>query len=174
MGNFNRGGSGSRFGGDRGGRPSFGGRGGDRGGRPSFPKKSWGGDRDSFNKEMHDAVCGECGKSCEVPFRPTAGKPVYCKECFAIRGGDDRAPRFPRRDFAPRDSFVAKPSFDSNKGNVELNKKIDELHVKIDRLSRVVDSLVSGPKKAETVAVASEVESITKKPSFKKGAKKIK
>jgi CxxC-x17-CxxC domain-containing protein len=33
-------------------------------------------------KEMHKAICSECKKECEVPFKPTEGKPVYCKECF--------------------------------------------------------------------------------------------
>jgi CxxC-x17-CxxC domain-containing protein len=34
-------------------------------------------------REMHPAVCSQCGKQTEVPFQPTAGKPVYCRECFA-------------------------------------------------------------------------------------------
>ena len=29
--------------------------------------------------------CSECGKECEVPFKPTQGKPVYCNECFRKR-----------------------------------------------------------------------------------------
>jgi len=33
-------------------------------------------------REMHNATCSECGQECEVPFKPTEGKPVYCKECF--------------------------------------------------------------------------------------------
>ncbi|MFH1404283.1 MAG: CxxC-x17-CxxC domain-containing protein [Candidatus Altiarchaeota archaeon] len=37
---------------------------------------------DGFGREMHDAVCSKCGQSCQVPFKPTEGKPVYCKECF--------------------------------------------------------------------------------------------
>lgn len=36
--------------------------------------------RDS--KQMHKAVCDECGKNCEVPFKPTKGKPILCKECY--------------------------------------------------------------------------------------------
>lgn len=36
-------------------------------------------------REMHDATCAECGKSCKVPFKPTDGRPVYCSECFAKR-----------------------------------------------------------------------------------------
>lgn len=38
--------------------------------------------RDFGPREMHKAVCSECGKECEVPFKPTEGKPVYCKDCF--------------------------------------------------------------------------------------------
>lgn len=37
-------------------------------------------------KQMFDAMCDECGKNCQVPFRPTSGKPVYCSECFENRG----------------------------------------------------------------------------------------
>ena len=36
-------------------------------------------DKDSV---MHNAVCDNCGKDCEVPFRPTKGKPIYCDKCF--------------------------------------------------------------------------------------------
>ena len=57
---------------------SFGGRGGGRGfsGNRRF---------DSRPREMHKATCAECKKECEVPFKPTEGKPVYCKECYAKR-----------------------------------------------------------------------------------------
>ena len=34
-------------------------------------------------REMHKAVCSKCGKACEVPFKPTEGKPVFCKECYS-------------------------------------------------------------------------------------------
>ena len=34
------------------------------------------------HREMHKATCSECGQECEVPFKPTEGKPVYCRECF--------------------------------------------------------------------------------------------
>ena len=33
-------------------------------------------------RQMYPAVCSSCGKETEVPFQPTAGKPVYCRECF--------------------------------------------------------------------------------------------
>jgi CxxC-x17-CxxC domain-containing protein len=32
---------------------------------------------------MTEIKCSDCGKTAAVPFKPTAGKPVYCKECLA-------------------------------------------------------------------------------------------
>ncbi len=34
---------------------------------------------------LYQAVCADCQKRCEVPFRPSGERPVYCPECFAIR-----------------------------------------------------------------------------------------
>jgi CxxC-x17-CxxC domain-containing protein len=31
------------------------------------------------------AVCSHCGKETTVPFRPTQGRPVFCRECFRER-----------------------------------------------------------------------------------------
>ena len=31
------------------------------------------------------ATCSACGKETTVPFRPTQGRPVFCKECFQQR-----------------------------------------------------------------------------------------
>ena len=36
-------------------------------------------------REMSDATCSECGQPCQVPFKPTEGRPVYCRDCFAKR-----------------------------------------------------------------------------------------
>jgi len=33
-------------------------------------------------QKMHKAICSECGQECEVPFKPTEGKPVFCRECY--------------------------------------------------------------------------------------------
>jgi len=30
-------------------------------------------------------MCSACGKETTVPFRPTQGRPVFCKECFQSR-----------------------------------------------------------------------------------------
>lgn len=34
-------------------------------------------------RELHDAVCANCGAECKVPFVPNGDRPVYCSECFA-------------------------------------------------------------------------------------------
>jgi CxxC-x17-CxxC domain-containing protein len=46
------------------------------------PKVSEEKEVDSFKREMHKAVCADCGKECEVPFKPTEGRPVYCRDCY--------------------------------------------------------------------------------------------
>ena len=33
-------------------------------------------------REMHKAVCADCHKECEVPFKPRQDRPVYCRDCF--------------------------------------------------------------------------------------------
>ncbi|PIN79983.1 hypothetical protein COV11_04910 [Candidatus Woesearchaeota archaeon CG10_big_fil_rev_8_21_14_0_10_30_7] len=32
--------------------------------------------------EMTQVTCSACGSKCEVPFKPTSSKPVYCTDCF--------------------------------------------------------------------------------------------
>ncbi|KKG12227.1 MULTISPECIES: CxxC-x17-CxxC domain-containing protein [unclassified Methanosarcina] len=33
-------------------------------------------------REMTKVTCSDCGVETEVPFKPTEGRPVYCRECF--------------------------------------------------------------------------------------------
>ncbi len=55
-----------------------------------------GGFRRSFGpRQMHKATCTECGKECEVPFKPSNDaegnpRPVYCKECYAKKNPNPR------------------------------------------------------------------------------------
>lgn len=93
----------------------------DQGGerRGGFGRKSSFGAKGDFERkggfggaraEMHKAVCSECGQKCEVPFRPTGGKPVFCSNCF--KGNTDRPEmkKFGSRDFS-RPSFGEKQMF---------------------------------------------------------------
>jgi CxxC-x17-CxxC domain-containing protein len=38
-------------------------------------------------RPMYKAICADCNKECEVPFKPSQDRPVYCRECFASRKG---------------------------------------------------------------------------------------
>jgi CxxC-x17-CxxC domain-containing protein len=42
-----------------------------------------GGGSSSGAREMHDAICAQCGQSTTVPFRPRGDRPVYCRDCYA-------------------------------------------------------------------------------------------
>ena len=62
----------------------------------NFKRGGFGGDRRSDRTvTMHDANCDNCRKDCQVPFRPTSGKPVFCSNCFeGSRGSDSRSEKF--------------------------------------------------------------------------------
>ena len=46
-------------------------------GSRGFGRGGFGGER-----KMFKAVCADCGKETEVPFQPTEGRPVYCRDCY--------------------------------------------------------------------------------------------
>ncbi|PIT90292.1 MAG: hypothetical protein COU22_02995 [Candidatus Komeilibacteria bacterium CG10_big_fil_rev_8_21_14_0_10_41_13] len=67
-----------------------------QGGRSGGRGRSFGGRR-SDRPSMHRAVCSQCGEACEVPFKPTGSKPVYCSDCFGSSGHSESR-SFNRRD----------------------------------------------------------------------------
>ncbi len=125
----------SRFGdkprfGDR--KPSFGGKpGGFRGGD----------DRGGFGGrppvQLFKATCAECGNSCEVPFRPSGEKPVYCNNCFTGNKDRDGGRSFEKRDFKPRDSF-APASSAPDKRIDEIKKQLDVMQAKINDILQML------------------------------------
>ena len=164
MGNFNRGGGG--FGG--GGRGGGGGFGGNRGG--GFRRE------DRGPVTMTKVTCDECHKACEVPFRPTAGKPVYCNDCF--RGQSAGSDRAPRREFGgDRPQQTPRPSFTVGaEGGSDTKKQLELLNTKMDKLISSIEVLTlsrSNPKnevvKTMTVSIPKkEVKKEVKKKSSKK------
>ena len=63
------------------------------------------GGRSSDRSEKTTVSCDSCKKMCEVPFKPTSNKPVYCDDCFRKNPGQ-------RSD-------------NSNSDLAEINKKLD-------------------------------------------------
>jgi CxxC-x17-CxxC domain-containing protein len=39
----------------------------------------------AYPKVETRTVCSECGKETTVPFKPTQGRPVFCRECFQLK-----------------------------------------------------------------------------------------
>ncbi len=94
---------------------------------------------DNRNRVMHQAVCDQCGKSCELPFHPTGDKPVYCSICFDSKrktgGGGDR---FSKNKFSGQ-----KTDFGSKGSNDELKKQLVILNEKMDQLIRALEAIAN-------------------------------
>ena len=39
----------------------------------------------NYQRAETKTTCSQCGKETTVPFKPTQGRPVYCRECFQQR-----------------------------------------------------------------------------------------
>lgn len=57
-------------------------------------RDGFGGGSDRGDREMHPAVCAECGKDTTVPFRPRGDRPVYCSDCFRRQGTASNTGRY--------------------------------------------------------------------------------
>lgn len=101
----------------------------------------------SEDKPMFKATCDSCHKSCEVPFRPSGDKPVYCKDCF---GKSDKS----------SGAHNAKPD--------QFNKQFETLGAKLDEIIALLSA-----KKA-VVKKAAVKKTVVKKPAAKKTAAKKK
>ncbi len=158
-----------RFGGnDRGGRPSF-------GGKPSFNRGSDRGfDRD---RQMHSAKCGDCGKTCEVPFRPTGERPVYCNDCFGGKS-DDRGAAFGKRDSAPRS--YDKPSYEkpayakpAYAAPAAPDARIDELKRQLESVNTKLDKLIQSMGATKPAAPVAKAVAVEAPKKAEKPAKKV-
>lgn len=154
MGNFNKFG-----GGDRGGRGGFGG------------GRSFGG-RSDGPKQMFPAVCGKCGDDCQVPFRPSGDRPVFCSNCFKAQGGGNDRPQFApkrfdgggNRDMGARASNAPDYSAQFASLNVKLDKILSILNpVKVEKVSKVETQNLASVQKPEK-----KVKTVKKAKSKKK------
>lgn len=126
---------GKRF--EAGGKSSF-------GGRPSYTKKPWSGNYSDARSSdtptaRYEATCSKCGNSCEVPFKPVNGKPVFCRDCFVKTGdtaGGRAGDRFPRKDFRSESAPVPRIEGGSN---TEVLKQLQLLSIKLDRLIMAIE-----------------------------------
>ncbi len=176
-------------GGDFNGRPSFG---GDRkfGGKPSFDRGGErggdrGGDRGGFGggrPELFAATCSSCGKGCELPFRPSGDRPVFCRDCFDKKDDARGHSSFSRTE-RPREFRTAPREGGNNQSTDDLKKQLSNLEYKMDRILKMLEGgvkpkevvkeftkEVAAPKAAALeVKVAPKAKTETvKKPAAKK------
>lgn len=146
-------------GGDRGGRGGFGG--GDRGGRGGF-----GGRDANAPRVMHQATCAECNKICEVPFKPTGEKPVFCSHCFANHRPEERSNR-PAQFSMDRQARPDRPQ-PVKADNGRLEEKLEAISVKLDKLVTLLTE--KSDREIKTVNQVKEVSTIPKKAEVEKKA----
>ena len=120
--------------------------------RPSFGQKSFGnrGGFDHGPKKMFKAECAKCGNVCEVPFRPTGERPVYCNNCFV----KDDASRGPRREFSPRPSF--KNDFKSEPPAPRPDQAFNDLKAELRGVNEKLERLITLMTPAPTTAKVSK------------------
>ncbi|MFA7201792.1 MAG: CxxC-x17-CxxC domain-containing protein [Candidatus Paceibacterota bacterium] len=155
------------------------------GGKSGFFKKgrrggsSGGGDRKPIT--LHEAVCDQCGNPCEIPFRPTPGKLVYCNECFKdkredgshagdVRFSPQNTPRFQASVRMTPNSTPSRETNDVLKKQLELlNEKMDQLIQAVKSISFIKPVVVEKGIKKE---IKEKIVANTPKKSIKKELKK--
>lgn len=135
-----------------------------RGGGRGFGGGRDAGRRNDGPREMFKTVCSNCNKDCEVPFRPTSGKPVYCSDCFETMGGRSADSGRPERPERNRSDFGSSaPRIDNNKVQFEaLSAKYESMMTKIDKIIELLTPKVEEIKE-EKVVKAPKVKKVTSK-----------
>ena len=64
-------------------------------------------------------ICADCKKECEIPFKPSGDRPVYCKECFSKR--KKGSPFNASRDMRPAERDLPREGRSDKRG---LEKKL--------------------------------------------------
>lgn len=73
-------------------------------------------------KILYKAICADCHKDCEIPFKPTGERPVYCKECFSKRKAGNPVKANDRNEQVPGLPKVTGP-LNSLQRQVSVTKK---------------------------------------------------
>ncbi len=120
--------------------------------------------RDSFrdshrdSKTMHQAVCDECGVKCEVPFKPSEDKPIFCSDCFKREGGANN-------------SRGGNSNGAGNKGGEQFKEQLDILNIKLDRILMILTSAAAKEAQAQTEAAPKPAKAKKAKATKSKKAK---
>lgn len=121
-------------------------------------------------QQMHKTICSNCGKECEVPFKPTGSKPVFCRECFQNnRGG---AENFQRRSYDDDN----KREFSNNRPQSQENyqQQFNALNEKLDKILRLLSAEKTKEQAMPVVEDAKLEEVVEPKVEVVKAVSKVK
>jgi len=121
MGDYNRGG---RFGGKKSG--------------GNFKGRRGSNDRDEDRPTMHQAVCNDCGNDCEVPFRPTGERPIFCSDCFKNKDDSSRG-----RDSRPRFENKRPNQFTGTRNTENLGKYLEQINVTLNKILQALSPVLT-------------------------------
>jgi CxxC-x17-CxxC domain-containing protein len=100
-----------------------------------------------FGGGLYKAICADCGQECEVPFKPTGSKPVYCRSCFKQNEALESDNRFDDHRRKP----MGRPRFDSRRGpgpgpggfsgggGGASREALEEINRKLDKIIEALD-----------------------------------
>lgn len=149
--------------------------------------------------ELFSATCSDCHAKCEVPFRPSHDKPVYCTTCFGVkknanepRGSKNDGDRQGKGSYSNQQHEHKNKSSEhhsSHRGSksgrgddsiADLKRQITVLDVKLNRILDLINPPMPSKKiplpikEKVVVKVASKkVKKTTVKVAAKKVAKKV-
>ena len=133
----------------------------DRGSRDFGRGRDDRGGRDLGRPGMHKATCEDCGKNCEVPFKPSGSKPVYCSNCFE------------KGDAAPRSAGLGKGSSLSLRKPSGSGENMSDINAKLDKILFLLQGGKPAVKEAKKEAINEFLEEAPKaKKLVKKSAAK--
>lgn len=168
-----------------------------KGGQKFGGKKKFGGDNkfsggrrregrnDNGSSDLFSATCSECGKKCDVPFKPSPDKPVYCSACFGMRksgnelrgegsnGQRERKP-FGNGQVNNGPAFSSAPAGPTAQNILELKQQVSALEVKLNKILDLLNPPQPAVKAvpAEVATPATTVKAVTKKAAAKTVTKK--
>ena len=140
-------------------------------GKQRHEKRDNGADNEQFS-----AVCSECGKTCQVPFRPSSDKPVYCSVCFGMKKSANESRDGGYSAKKPRPSQSASPEQSAAQRHLgetmtQMKRQMQDLDQKLNRILDIINPPLPAPVK-EPVEKPAPVAK-PKKAVAKKAVKKV-
>lgn len=110
------------------------------GGSPSW-KRGGSDDRGFVKPDLHEATCGKCRASCQVPFRPNGTRPVYCRDCFK-RDDAGETKRFDKPSYGDKPAYRSTPHATGGNPSASSGQAVEaRLKAIEDKLDLIIEAL---------------------------------